>query len=155
MGVSIPNKRSWTARAAALAATAGAAFYGIAAGDVAHAGTSTLVTVTAVSPHVVAADTANRVITVTGTGFDEDVITGVTIAGCTTAPSYVVSSATTLLVKTAADCDPATGAVITVTDTSSNTAVSDPTATGGKMKLDFVAPPTPTRCTPRPPPAAP
>ena len=41
----------------------------------------------------------NQLITVTGTGFGEDVIADVDIAGCT-APTYIVQTTTTLLVKT-------------------------------------------------------
>ncbi len=155
MGVSIHLNRSWTKRAAALAAITGAAFYGIAAGGTAQAtpGTSALITITGVSPHHVAALTANQVITVTGTGFDEDSISGVTIAHCTTDPMYIVQSSTTLLLKTANDCavdtttattgEATVGRVITITDTAGNsdTAVSNPVATGGKMDLHFVAAP--------------
>jgi hypothetical protein len=99
------------------------------------------VAITSVSPHLVAATTLNQVITVTGTGFDEASISSVTIAGCTTAPTYIVASPTSLVLKTAVDCAAgATGAaLITITDTSSNTAVT--TATTAKT-LSFVAPPT-------------
>jgi hypothetical protein len=107
----------------------------------AEAATSTLVTITAVSPHLVAATTANQVITVTGTGFDEAVIGGVSVAGCT-APTYIVASATSLVIKTDNTCTAGANEVITITDTSSNTAVSVPAATGGKQALSFVAPPT-------------
>lgn len=117
-----------------------------AAGSLLFAGTagattSTIVHITAVSPHLVAATTANQVITVTGSGFDESVISGVTVTGCT-APTYIVSSATTLLVKTDATCTAGTNAVVTITDTSGNTAASVPTATGGAQALSFIVPPT-------------
>lgn len=152
MGVSNHLNRPWTKRAAAVAAITGAAFYGIAAGSVAHAapGTSSLMAITGVSPHHVAALTTNQVITVTGTGFDEDSIKSVSIAHCTTDPMYIVQSSTTLLLKTAGDCavdtagEATSGRVITVTDTGGNndTAVSNPAATGGKMALNFVAAPS-------------
>jgi len=142
MGVSAHLNRSWTKRAAALVAITGAAFYGIATGGVAHAGVSTLVTVTGVSPHRLAALTSNAVITVTGTGFDEDAITAVSISGCTNDPTYIVQNATTLLLKTDNSCAVGTGNVIDITDSAGDDAVSVPGATGGKMVLDFVAAPT-------------
>ena len=142
MGVSIPKMRPWTARAVATTAIVGAALYGLAAGGVAHATTSTLVTVTGVSPHLVAADTANQVITVTGTGFDEDTITGVSITDCANDPMYIVQNSTTLLLKTDNSCDPGNNEVVDITDSAGNDAVSVPGATGGKMALQFVAPPT-------------
>ena len=123
------------AATATVAAGLGAAAFVMPSADAAN---STLVTVSKVSVHHVAATTLNQVITVTGTGFDEDVISGVTIAGCVTAPTYVVTSPTTLSLKTAVDCAVGTNKAITVTDTSSNTAVTNPTATGGAMALDFV-----------------
>lgn len=107
----------------------------------ADAATSTLVDITAVGPHLVSATTANQVITVTGTGFDEDVIASVAVAGCT-APSYIVASVTSLVVKTDNTCTAGANKVVTITDTAGNTAVSVPGATGGKEALTFVAPPT-------------
>ncbi|MCX6396127.1 MAG: IPT/TIG domain-containing protein [Propionibacteriales bacterium] len=107
----------------------------------AEAATSTLVTITGVGPHLVTALTANQVITVTGTGFDEDVITGVAVAGCT-APSYIVVSPTSLVVKTDNTCTVGAGKVVTITDIASNTAVSVPGATGGGQALSFIAAPT-------------
>jgi hypothetical protein len=106
----------------------------------AGATTSTIVHITAVSPHLVSALTANQVITVTGSGFDESVISGVAVAGCT-APSYIVQSPTVLLVKTDTTCAAAANVVVTVTDTS-GTAVSVPGATGGAQALSFVTAPT-------------
>jgi hypothetical protein len=107
----------------------------------AGAATSTTIKITAVGPHRVTALTANQVITVTGKGFDEAGITSVAVAGCT-APSYIVASPTSLLIKTDATCVAAASAAITITDTSSNTAVSVPGATGGAQALAFVAAPT-------------
>ncbi len=136
--------RSRTVRVLAATATATVAAAGLVAVGTTSAGaaTSTLMTITKTSVHRLPALTANQVITVTGTGFDEDLISSVGIGGCTSDPTYVVSSPTTLLVKTAADCAVGTAKVITVTDTSSNTAVSNPAAAGGAMTLDFVAAPT-------------
>jgi hypothetical protein len=137
------SRRSLATRAVAATATVAAAVGGFALmSPSADAANSTLVSITKLSVHHVAATTANQLITVTGTGFDEDVITGVAIGGCTTAPTYVVASPTSLLLKTAADCAVGTAKVVTITDTSSNTAVSDPAATGGAMALDFVAAPS-------------
>ncbi|MGA8211876.1 MAG: IPT/TIG domain-containing protein, partial [Nocardioidaceae bacterium] len=101
-----------------------------------------LITITKTSAHRLPALTANQVIALTGTGFDEDIISGVAIDGCTTAPTYVVASPTSLLLKTADDCAVTAAAKITVTDTSSKTAVTNPAATGGVMALDFIAAPT-------------
>lgn len=114
---------------------------GVTFANSAGAATSTIVTVTAVSPANIAALTANQVITITGTGFDEDAITDVSFAntGCTALP-YIVTSATTLVVKTKATCVAGTNVVVTVTDTSSNTAVSVP-GSGTKMKLNFITAP--------------
>jgi hypothetical protein len=123
----------------AAVAAAGSLLFANTAGATA----STLVHITAVSPHLVAATTANQVITVTGSGFDESVISGVAVTGCT-APTYIVSSATTLLIKTDATCLAAASpnVFVTITDTSNNTAVSVPSATGGAQALSFIAPPT-------------
>jgi hypothetical protein len=107
----------------------------------AGAANSTIVSITGVSPHLVAALTANQVITVTGTGFDESVISSVAVAGCT-APSYIVSSPTTLLIKTDNTCAVGANKAVTITDTSNNTAVSNPAASGGGQALSFVAAPT-------------
>ncbi len=126
---------------AAVAVAAVAVGGSLLSASTAGATTSTIVHITAVGPHLVPALTVNQVITVTGTGFDEAVITGVTVTGCTTV-SYVVSSPTTMLVKTDASCTAGTGAVVTVTDTSSNTAVSVPGTTGGAQKLDFITAPS-------------
>lgn len=92
--------------------------------------------------HRLPALTANQVITLTGTGFDEAVISSVGINGCTTAPTYVVQNVTTLLLKTAVDCATSSTVVITLTDTSGNTAATVPGATGVAMALTFVAAPT-------------
>jgi hypothetical protein len=105
--------------AVAAATVAGSLLFANTAG----AATSTIVTIKSVSPHLVAALTANQVITVGGTGFDEASITGVTVTGCT-APTYIVTSPTTMVVKTDATCVAAATPVITITDTSSNTAIS-------------------------------
>lgn len=108
----------------------------------AEAAPSTLMTIKSVGPHLVAATTANQVITVTGAGFDEDVINSVAVAGCSNAPSYIVASPTSLVLKTDNSCVAGTNRVVTITDSSSNTAVSVPGATGGAQALSFVAPPT-------------
>jgi IPT/TIG domain len=98
-------------------------------------------TITAVGPHLVTALTLNQVITVTGTGFDEAEITGVAIAGCTTAPTYIVASTTSLVLKTAVDCAAGAGAlrVITITETGGTTVSVPATAA---QALTFVAAPT-------------
>ena len=137
------TRRPLTTRGLAVSAAAAAALGTFAfSATQADAATSTLVSITSLNVHHVAALTANQVITVTGTGFDEAVISGVAINGCTTAPTYVVSSPTTLLVKTANDCATSSTGVITITDSSNNTAVSNPAASSGAMALSFVAAPT-------------
>ncbi len=125
-----------------VAATAAAAAGMLVLGTSAGAATSTLFTITKLSAHRLPALTANQVITVTGTGFDEDLISSVAINGCTTNPTYVVQSATTLVLKTANDCATTSTGAITITDTSSNTVVSNPGLTGGALALAFVAAPT-------------
>jgi len=142
MGLSNPKARSWKSRALAATATVGAVAYALVAGGTAHATTSNLFTITKVSPNRFAALTANQVITVTGTGFDESLIKSVTIDACTNPPLYIVQSATTLLLKTDNSCAVQANAVVTVTDNSNATVVSNPAATGGAQKLDFVAAPT-------------
>jgi len=114
---------------------------GVTFANSAGAATSTIVTITKVNPAPIAALTANQVITVTGTGFDEASITDVSFSntGCTALP-YIVTSATTLVVKTKATCVAATNVVVTITDSSSNTAVSTP-LTGTAMKLNFITAP--------------
>ncbi|WP_165865718.1 IPT/TIG domain-containing protein [Vallicoccus soli] len=104
-------------------------------------------TITSVAPHLVAALTANQIITVTGTGFSEDVIADVSVTGCTTDPVYIVSSPTSLLLKTAADCAAGTNAVVTLKDDQGATLVASTpnsaTATvAAAHKLNFVAAPT-------------
>jgi hypothetical protein len=137
------SRRSLAARAVAATATVAAAVGGFALmAPSADAGTSTLFTVTKLSVHRLPASTANQVITLTGTGFDEDLLKSVTINGCTTAPSYVVSSPTSLLVKTAADCVTSSTGVITLTDTSNDTYATVPGTTGGAQALAFIAAPT-------------
>ena len=121
----------------AAVAAAGSLLFANTAGATA----SSLVHITAVSPHLVAALTANQVINVTGTGFDESVISGVAVANCT-APSYIVASTTSLLIKTDASCTAGANIVITITDSAGNTAVSNPTLTGGAQALSFITPPT-------------
>jgi hypothetical protein len=101
---------------------------------------STVSTITAVGPHLVSALSANQVITVTGTGFDETAISGVTVGTCT-AVSYIVVSPTSLALKTDATCPVAAGVVVTVTDNSGD-AVSVPGAVGGAQALSFIAAPS-------------
>jgi hypothetical protein len=134
------SRRSLAARL--VGATAAAAAGLLVLGPSAGAATSTLFTVTKLSAHRLPALTANQVITVTGTGFDEDLISSVKINGCTTDPTYVVQSATTLVLKTANDCATTSTGAITITDTSSNTYVTNPSLTGGALALTFVAAPT-------------
>jgi hypothetical protein len=137
------TRRSIATRAVAVAATAAAAFAGSALiAPSAGATVSTLVTITKLGAHRLPALTANQVITVTGTGFDEDVITSVEIDGCTTDPTYVVQNVTTLLVKTSDDCAKTSTGVLTLTDTAGGTVVTVPGTTGGAFALAFVDAPT-------------
>lgn len=139
------STRKGRAGAAALAATVVAGGIALGVGP-AGAATSTAFTITSVSSHLLPALTANQVFTVTGTGFSEDLLTAVSISGCTTDPMYIVTSATSLVLKTAGDCAVGANNVITLTDTNSDTVVSTPTsstpAVAAAQKLDFVAPPT-------------
>jgi hypothetical protein len=138
------SRRSIAARALAATATVATAVGGFALmAPAADAGTSNLFTVTKLSVHRLPALTANQVITLTGTGFDEDVLKSVAINGCTTAPTYVVSSPTSLLLKTKDDCATTSTGVITLTDTSDNTYATVPgTVAGGPLTLAFAAAPT-------------
>lgn len=134
-------------RAGAVVLAASVVTGGIALGvGPASAGTSSLFTITSLSAHLLPALTANQVFTVTGTGFSEDLLSSVTISGCTTAPTYIVTSPTTLVLKTAGDCAAGTNNTITLTDTNSDTVVSTPTSAtatvAAAQKLDFIAPPT-------------
>jgi hypothetical protein len=113
-----------------------------ATAGIALATVSTTVTITAVSPHLVSSGVANKVITVTGTGFDQSTMTGVVLSGsgaCTTDPDFIVVSPTSLVLKTkSTDC--AVGAsTITITD-ASGTATN--TAAGAAAALSFTALPT-------------
>ncbi len=139
------SSRKGRAGAAVLAASVVAGGIALGVGP-AGAATSTAFTITSLSSHLLPATTANQVFTVTGTGFAEDLLASVSISGCTTDPMYIVTSATSLVLKTAADCAVGTNNVITLTDLAGDTVVSTPasaTATiAAAQKLDFVAPPT-------------
>lgn len=92
-------------RARSVAATASAAVLVTGASLVASATPAFAadMTITSVSPTKVAATLANRVITITGTNFDEDSIASITVGGdadCASLTSYVVTSPTTISVKT-------------------------------------------------------
>ncbi|MFI5954247.1 IPT/TIG domain-containing protein [Cryptosporangium sp. NPDC051539] len=134
----LTSKRRRLRIVAALAAGSVGVGTVLTAGVPAFAGTSASVTITALSPKIVASATKSQVITVTGTGFDETTIAGVTIDKCSTAPTYIVVSATSMVLKTAGtDC--ATGAaIITITDADGDTAVS---SNAGNQVLTFAAPP--------------
>lgn len=136
-----PRRQTIGRVAAATGVAAVAAAGTLLFANTAGAATSTIVHITGVSPHLVAALTANQVINVAGTGFDESVIASVGVTGCTS-PSYIVASATSLLVKTDASCTAGANAVVTITDTSGNTALSVPGAAGGAQALSFIAAPT-------------
>jgi hypothetical protein len=143
------STRSWATRAAAVAAAAGTVAVGaVALAGSASATASTLVTVTGVNVHHVAALTANQVITLTGTGFDEANIASVAIHGCTNNPSYIVQSATSLLLKTDNSCAASTitsnvsqPEAITITDTATTPGTASFTGTAA-TGLSFVAAPT-------------
>ena len=142
----LSSRTGRTGRAALCAAIAASVATGGLALGVTPASAATPFTITSISPHLVSALSVNQVITITGTGFSEEDLAGVAIAGCTTAPSYIVASATSLVLKTAGDCAVGTGRVVTLTDAASNTLVSTPgsatAAVAAAHKLDFVAAPT-------------
>lgn len=149
--VSLPKGRKAVAVFAAASSLAGG--FALFASP-ASATTSSLVSVTGVSPHLVAAMTNKQVITITGTGFDEANIASVSIDKCTESDGnggtvvsslpYIVTSPTTLVLKTTAACAAGIGTV-TITDTASSpaTAVSVPgSSVSGAMYLEFKTPPT-------------
>ncbi len=147
------STRKARAGAAVLAASVVAGGIALGVGP-ASAAPSSKFTITSLSTHLVPATTLNQVLTVTGTGFSEDVISGVSIyktdgttKACTTDPMYIVTSATSLVLKTPADCAVGVNNIITITDDTTTDTVSStptsPTATiAAAQKLDFVAPPT-------------
>jgi IPT/TIG domain-containing protein len=100
-------------------------------------------TITAVTPAKVPADTAARVVTITGTGFDEDYISSVGLGGdtdCDDLDSYVVQSPTTLIVKTpTGGCASSAGTPETVTISDKQ---STPGTTTKGSAINFVPPPT-------------
>ncbi|MEV0900315.1 IPT/TIG domain-containing protein [Actinoplanes sp. NPDC049802] len=91
-------------RAAAIGAAAGLVVGASLVGaQSAEAATNYGVTITAVTPAKVAAGLGNRVVVITGTNFDEDQITGITLGAdpdCAELTSYVVTSSTSISVKT-------------------------------------------------------
>lgn len=112
-----------------------------AANAMAAASTSGM-TITAIAPKKIAALTANQVVTITGTNFDEGLIKQVDLGPCNA--TYIVANATTLYAKTPnATCGVVTAGTttpetITITDTDDNTLTFTGTATTG---LFYVAPP--------------
>lgn len=110
----------------------------------ASAATSSLMTITSISPKKIAALTANETVTVTGTGFDNSVIDHVDLGPCTNA-TWIVASATSLVVKTPNNtCGAATASStvpesITITDIDGNTVVFTGTASTG---LFLIPPPS-------------
>jgi IPT/TIG domain len=126
---------------AGLAVTAAACAGAVIGNGVARASTSTTVAITAVSPHFVAAGTANQTITITGKGFSGDTISGITITGagaCTTDPGFIVLNATNIALKTTGTDCAAGAATITITDTSGT--ATNPS--GAAAALTFVPPPS-------------
>ncbi|MGN6609616.1 MAG: IPT/TIG domain-containing protein [Jatrophihabitans sp.] len=136
-------------RAAAVAAVAGTVVAGVFGMSGSANATSTTPTITKLSVHRIATSIGNQLIVVTGTNFDENTISNVKLVDtqnsnasvCTTAPTYIVASPTSLLVKTANDCAVAKSKVgVDIHPTSGSDIVSDPTVAA--MALDLVAPPT-------------
>jgi hypothetical protein len=109
-----PSKRQRIAAGIAVAAAVGAGLVSLTMGTATAAALSSI---TSVSPHVLGVGTADQVITITGKGFSQAAITGVTIDKCATLPpQYIVVSATTLVLKTAdTACTAGTG-LITITE---------------------------------------
>src|SRR5689334_5771877 len=86
-------------RAAAVGAAAGLVAGVSLVGSPAQATVNYGVTITSVSPAKVAAGLGNRVVTITGTNFDEDQIESIDLgsdADCQALTSYVVISSTTI-----------------------------------------------------------
>jgi hypothetical protein len=108
-------------------------------------------TITSIAPAKVAAGVANKVITITGTGFDEDQITSVSLnvggdSACRLLTAYVVASTTSLVVKTPTGGCTATdttalptGETVTVTEVG-GAVVTTPVTTAAQ-RLTFVPPP--------------
>ena len=114
----------------------------VAASNAFGAASTTGMTITAIAPKKIAALTANQVVTITGTNFDESIITGVELGPCNAV--YVVANPTTIYAKTPnATCGTATASTttpetITITDNETNTVTFTGTATTG---LFYVTPP--------------
>ncbi len=134
-----PSKRQRIAAGITVAvAAAGAVMVGA---TTATAATSTTVSITGVSPHIVASGTKNQVITITGKGFDQNTMSGVVLSGagaCTTDPDFIVVTPTTLVLKTVGTDCAAGASTITITD-ASGTATNP---AGATTALTFAAPPT-------------
>lgn len=136
-----PLRRRLLTGAMALAVATGGTVVGAVQ---ANAAVSTQFTVTAIAPKKLAALTANQVVTITGTGFDEANIASVDLGPCTDAV-YIVQSATTLLAKTPdATCGVATASTtvpedIVITDTAGDTVTFTGAAATG---LFFVTAPS-------------
>lgn len=133
-------RRRWLPAVAVLSTALVAASVVVA--STASGATSTTLTITAVSPHLVAATTDKQLITITGTGLTEDTIDSVAVAGCTSVIYTGSNDGKTLTIKTDNTCAAGANKVVTITDSDSNTAVSVPGATGGAQALSFIAPPT-------------
>jgi IPT/TIG domain-containing protein len=128
-------------RSRAVAVTASAAVLVVGASLVIQASPAyAAVTISAVAPSKVAAGLANRVVVITGTNFDEDLIASIALnaTDCAALTSYVVTSATQISVKT-----PLGGCTATVStaETVTITAV-DLTTVSKATAITFVAPPS-------------
>jgi IPT/TIG domain-containing protein len=134
--------RAGSILAATLLGTAGAVV--ATAPQAAMAVTTPPMTITTVAPATVAAAAANKVVTITGTGFDEEYISKIALGAdpaCDHLTSYVVVSATSISVKTPTGGCLASSAAEPVTIYDS----SDPTTPGSIQKaaaITFVSPPT-------------
>jgi hypothetical protein len=139
---------------AAAAATLAAGVAVVALPQTALAVVNYGVTITSTSPLRVPAGLANRVVVITGTNFDEDQIVSIelgTDADCMALTSYVVTSSTSISVKTpgvgtaasapgcAASASQTIGEDITINQTESGEVVKTGSTTAGVI---FVPPPT-------------
>ncbi|WP_432982388.1 hypothetical protein [Dactylosporangium sp. CA-233914] len=114
----MPQQRFWRKRAVSLGLTAGAATAMVVGGlpHVAYGATLTgTITITTPTTGKLGADTAKQVLvlTVTGQTLSEALVTGVNLgtdANCQNIPTYIVTSATTIAVKTPTGGCPATTA---------------------------------------------
>lgn len=132
-------------RAAAVGAAAGLVVSATLAGSPAQAVVNYGVTITTVTPAKIAAGLANRVVIINGTNFDEDQILSIDLGAdpdCQELTSYVVTSSTSISVKTpgegdnpGAGCSAGAAAAVNINQTEAGEATK-------AAAITFVDPPT-------------